>query len=151
VKQLAQWTGTGNVDPTRELFPLTLPRSTPEWFGCLPLNGLAAVLESISAMPGACGHTPSFGLPRPNLWKAQRFINKKTEVWATDSIPAPKPAARPHLRVAAIVRSTAVDHHGANRKIMKAPAVRRNDQRWQRKGYQQCPQQGSRQTERLRI
>src|SRR5829696_4378282 len=83
--------------------------------------------------------------------KAQRFINGKTEVWATDSIPAPKPAARPHLRVAAIVRSTAVDHHGSDRKIMKAPAVRRNDQRRQRKGYQQCPQQRSRQTERLRI
>src|SRR5688572_30155680 len=52
--------------------------------------GDSHVLESISAMPGACGHTPSFGLPRPNLWKAQRFINRKTEVWATDSIPAPK-------------------------------------------------------------
>lgn len=30
--------------------------------------------------------------------QAQRFVNRMAEVWTTDNIPAPKPAARPHFR-----------------------------------------------------
>ena len=47
--------------------------------------------------------------------------------------------------------SAPVDHDGAHGKIMKTSAIRRNDQRRQRKGHQQCPEQRSWQTERLRI
>src|SRR5688500_3276572 len=49
--------------------------------------------------------------------QAQRFVNKMAEVWATDNIPAPRPAAHPHFRAAE-------DWEDQRRLITTVPAAR---------------------------